>query len=119
MNSNGKILLVQAVLNRIRNEMDRLYWNKYQREMNSPFDNTGMSYETPTFTVRAYSWSDDEEEQRKPNFQYKDFAVSWYKHSGRGTCVTSKTEITAEFLAQMLDDCFEAMRQDFEKTTDQ
>ena len=116
MENQGKILLVQAVLNRIRNEMDRLYWNKNQREMNSPFDNTGASYENPVFSVRAFSWSDDEEESRKPNFQYGDFTVNWYKHVGRGTCVTSKTEITAEFLAKMLEDCFEAMRKDFGET---
>lgn len=118
MNDQGKILLVQAVLNRIRNEMDRLYFNKYQKEMNSPFDNTGESYETSVFSVRAYSWSDDEEEQRKPNFQYGDFTAEWYKHSGRGTCVTSKAEITADFLAKMLEDCFEAMRKDFGEEND-
>ncbi len=113
MNNQGKVLLVQAVLDRIRREMDRLYWNKYQREMNSPFDNTGTSYETPVFTVRAYSWADDDEDSRKPNFQYKDFSVEWYKHSGRGTCLTSPKEVTSEFLAQMLEDCFKAMREDF------
>lgn len=113
MNTAGKILLVQAVLNRIRNEMDRLYYNKYHRDMSSPFDNTGTSYENPVFTVRSYSWADDDEATRKPNFQYKDFCVKWYKHSGRGVCLTYPTEISAEFLAQMLEDCFDAMREDY------
>lgn len=106
-------LLIKAVLNEIRKELDRLYWNKYHQEMSSPFDNTGNVYSNDVFTVRAYYWGDDWSEALKPNFRYKDFRVYWYKHSNRGVEVKYDKPITAEFLSQMLDDCFAAMRDDF------
>lgn len=105
--------LIKAVLNEIRKELDRLYWNKYQKEMNSPFDNTGETYSNNTFTVRAYYWGDNEEEASQPNFEYKDFCVYWYKHNNRGVEIVYGKPITAEFLSEMLDDCFDAMRKDF------
>lgn len=106
-------ILIKAVLNEIRKELDRLYWNKYQRVMQSPFDNTGNTYSNDVFTVRAYYWGDDCGEALKPNFEYKDFRVYWYKHSNRGVGIKYDKPITAEFLSQMLDDCFAAMRDDF------
>ena len=50
------IPLIRSVINEIRRELDRLYWNKYQTDMDSPFDNTGNEYMNDTFIVRAYDW---------------------------------------------------------------
>ena len=43
----------------IKNELDRLYWNKNQKEMDSPFENTGETYKNKTFKVCAYKWNED------------------------------------------------------------
>ena len=109
------IPLLTAVLDKIRHEMDRLYWNKHQKVMDSPFDNTGTEYVNSTFQVYAYYWGDDELINR-PNFQYKDLAVFWYKHSNRGVYAFYKShKIKSKFLADMLDDCIQSMREDFEE----
>lgn len=47
------IHLIRAVLDKIRKELDRLYWNKYQEEMDNPFDNTGGEYVNSTFQVHS------------------------------------------------------------------
>ena len=108
------IPLVQAVLNEIRREMDRLYWNKYQCEMNSPFDNTGEEYENQTFQVYAYYWGEDDELINRPNFKYKDLSIFWYKHNNRGLDVYySKDRISAEYLVKMLKDCKVSLIEDF------
>ena len=105
--------VVQAILDKIRSEMDRLYWNKYQAEMNSPFDNTGEYYQNDTFTVRPYYWGDDKDLMNLPNFEYPGIEVWWYKHSNRGVIVYSEEPLTLDFLAKMLADCVEALRKDF------
>ena len=105
------IPLIQSILNRIHREMDRLYWNKYQKEMSSPFDNTGEEYYNDTFIVRAYYWGDDE--SNLPNFEYPGFEAYWYKHSSRGLTVYSENDLTLEFLTNMLNDCMIALRKDF------
>lgn len=106
--------LMNAVLLRIRRELDRLYWNKYQREMESPFDNTGTTYFNDTFTVRAYYWGEDPEEETKPNFECGPVRVYWYKHEGRGnTIFTRKGFDTPETYALMLDKCLDSLRKNF------
>lgn len=112
--SEGRKLLLEAALLRIKDEMDRLYWNKNQFEMNSPFDNTGEEYSDDTFSVRAYCWDEDSENAALPNFVYKELECSWYKHSTRGFSWRYKGEreayVPAEFLEQMLEDCYKSMR---------
>lgn len=109
----ANVKLVEAVLDAIRKEMDRLYYNKYQKEMNSPFDNTGETYKNSTFTVRAYYWGDDDDLTMLPNFEYKGLRVYWYKYSGRGTEVLVDKPLTTKFLSRMLDDCIASMKNDF------
>ena len=109
---NGKMTrLIRSCLFEIERELARLYWNKDHTELNSPFQNTGDRYQCDAFRAAAYNW----DENREPNFQYKDLKCWWYKHAGRGMCAESKVPITAEYLADMLDDCFKAMRKDFKK----
>lgn len=105
--------LIKAVLNRIRDELERQYWNKYQKDMASPFFNVGAIYSNNTFTVRSYDWNGN----YQPNFEYKDFKVWWYKHSNRGINWKYQNKengmVSSEFLAQMIIDCFEAIDKDF------
>ena len=109
----NNILLIEAALSSIRCEMDRLYWNKNQKEMSSPFDNTGNTYHNDVFTVRAYDWQEREDDaDAEPNFEYADLKVYWYKYLGRGTHARCPHEITADFLEKMIKECFEAMRED-------
>lgn len=72
---------IRAVLNMIRSELDRMYWNANQKEMTSPFDNSGAPvFATDTFTVRSYNWDSND----APNFETDKLKVWWYKHSNRG-----------------------------------
>lgn len=112
------VVLFQAILDYIRKEMNRLYWNKYQQEMESPFDNTGAAYENDTFSVMAYYWGDDDELIDKPNFKYKDIEISWYKHSNRGMVVKAPHPITYEDLVIMVNDCIDSLRRDFNDSND-
>ena len=76
--------LVKAVLNEVRKELDREYWNVNQKEMVSPFDNSGTTdFSTDYFTIRSYNW----DENIKPNFETKEVKIWWYKHSNRGLYV--------------------------------
>lgn len=107
--------LIQSVLNRIENEMARLYWNNNQKDILSPFDNHGTIYKNDVFTVRAYNWDDN----NLPNFEYKNFKVWWYKHSMRGlsweyNCGKNVLPQT-QFFTDMLEDCINSMIKDFKK----
>lgn len=107
--------LVVSVLDKIRKEMDRLYWNKYQKEMNSPFDNSGEEYSNNTFTVRSYYWGDEPDRVDLPNFEYDGIKVYWYKHSNRGTTIYTDKDLTIDYLSVMLNRCIESLREDFLK----
>jgi len=104
--------LMNAVLRKIRSELDRLYWNKYQREMHSPFDNTGAEYSNESFSVRAYNWNDDDEEL--PNFEWGPIRVYWYKREGRGNIVYTKIGYDDPAIyGLMLEKCLDALYKDF------
>ena len=105
--------LVEACLRKIEEEMERLYWNMNQRELDSPFRNTGAEYKDGTFYVSAYKWTDDDDEDEyiAPNFIYKGLKVWWYKNLGRDLHAECDKEITVGFLAEMIEDCFKSMRE--------
>lgn len=107
--------VLQAVLSELEVQMERLYWNKNQKEMISPFENTGAVYSNNTFEVRAYDWSEDGD---GCNFKYKDLQVWWYKHFRRGLEWVYKGErnriIPSEFLAEMMDDCIISLQIDWD-----
>ena len=105
--------LLVAILMRIESELDRLCWNKFQKQLESPFLNTGETYSNDTFTVRAYYWGDDEELKDLPNFEYPGIKIWWYKHYGRGMEWEFEEKITVKFLADMLNDCIASLRRDF------
>lgn len=100
--------LIIAILDRIDSELQRYYWNKNHKEMNSPFLNTGEEYSNSVFTVRAYNWDDN----IKPNFQSATLKCWWYKHSHRGLTYELDTD-SIENLAAFLNDCLDAIKKDF------
>ena len=108
--------LVKAILNEIRRELDREYWNANQKEMESPFENSGADdFSTDYFTIRSYNW----DENIKPNFETKDIKIWWYKHSNRGLCV-KVNNINAEFplecvLNSVLNKSIESINKFFKK----
>lgn len=105
------IPLIKSIIDEIRYELDRLYWNKYQTDMDSPFDNTGNEYTNDVFIVRAYDWGDNDYEL--PNFQYPGINIYWYKYSCRGLTAYTDDDLTLDYLTNMLNDCIAALRKDF------
>ena len=116
-------LLLSAVLIAIKDELERRYWNVNQKLMESPFDNTGAEYTNNVFTVRAYYWGDDDELVNLPNFEYDGLECYWYKYATRGLTWRYKggrmAAIPADFLADMLDKCFKAIKADFPLDNDE
>ena len=110
--------LVCAALNVIRAEMDRLYWNKYQQEMNAPFDNTGEEYVNDTFKVRAYYWGENENMLSLPNFECSGMEVFWYKPSNRSVVVYVSEDFNIDNLADILNNCLQSLRKDFGEIED-
>ena len=101
--------VVESVLHTIDNELRRCYWNKNQQELESPFSNTGNSFKTDVFEVEAYCWDTPDHWW---NFKYKNFEAAWYKHLSRGFeyRMVDGSEITLEFLENMVSECFKAIQ---------
>ena len=72
--------MLRAMLNIIESEMTRLYWNQNQKEIISPFSNSGELFQNEYVTIRAYNWDENE----LPNFDTDQLKIFWYKHSNRG-----------------------------------
>jgi len=107
--------LITAILDNIDAELRWCYWNKNQKELNSPFGNTGTTYSNEKFTVRAYSWGDSEDTE-KPNFESDFIICTWYKHSHNALeyKFTEDKRPTLEQLNTFLNECIAAIRKDFE-----
>ena len=79
---------LEALLDKIFEELKRVYWNVYQEEFEE-----WMPTKMPKLIVRSFYWGDDRDEALKPNFEYKDVRFYWYKHRGRSMTVNvMKTE---------------------------
>lgn len=98
---------MDALLESIESELERIMWNITQEEYDSPFRNTGNEFVCDTFEVHAYYWGDDEKEIERPNFKCGDIEIHWYKHVGRG-CTINKP-ITPETAIKMYNKCVEAL----------
>ena len=94
-----------AALSFLREELDRVMWNREQREYASPFSNTANRFECPAFTVEAYSWGDD---AQPFNFKWGGVEIGWYKYLGRG--MSANVDLTADMAVSMLDECLAAVR---------
>ena len=72
---------VDALVDYLLNEIERVYWNKYQQEWNREDDPMlkGVIY-------NSYYWGDDEKEANKPNLAFQGLKqeIRCYKHFGRG-----------------------------------
>src|ERR1044072_633897 len=84
-----------AALSFLREELDRVMWNREQREYASPFGNTGNSFECPSFKVEAYCW--DDERNQPFNFKWRGVEISWYKYLGRG--MSANIELSPDLAA--------------------
>lgn len=97
---------LEAFLNAIRAELDRVMWNNNQEEYSSPFSNSGNKFKNGVFEAIAYSWDDSVEQPF--NFKWKDFEVSWYKYMGRG--MSMNRAITPDEGVEMLNECLVSVR---------
>jgi hypothetical protein len=105
---------LEAFLEHIETELERVMWNKNQKEYQSPFRNTGNSFENDVFLVRAYDWGWDYADTlhipAPVNFLWKtgQLEVRWYKHLGR--LPELNREVTPDEGIQMLDECIASLR---------
>ena len=100
--------VVESVLHAIDDELRRYHWNKNQKELESPFSNTGNSFVTDTFQVEAYNWGEPEHWWKS---KYNNYEAAWDKHLGRGFeyKMVDDTPLTLEFLEEMMMACFKAI----------
>jgi hypothetical protein len=101
--SGGELL--DAALGHLDNELQRVLWNRLQKECPSPFHNTAARFETEGLAIHAYSWS---EEDQPWNLKCGDLEISWYKWCGRGT--SSNKPLTPDEIAAFLDDALAIIR---------
>jgi len=76
--------LLEAALGHIREELNRVLWNRLQQDCRSPFDNSSARFETEGLSIHAYDWGDDDQPW---NLKCGDIEISWYKYIGRGMSV--------------------------------
>lgn len=105
---------VIALLCDIDRELDRIMWNIYQENYDSPFDNTANTFELDNFKVQAYNWNDDTTQEY--NFLYKvdktksnldDIKISWYKYLGRDTTINQ--ELDSSIIVDIYNDCINSL----------
>lgn len=97
--------IMDAALQYIRYELERVRWNIRQQRDPDPFGNYGAEYKNDTFHAVSYSWSDEEQPY---NFKWSDLEISWYKYMGRG--MSANQEIDPNLAAQCLEECLESLR---------
>lgn len=100
---------IVALLEHIELEMERLYWNRYQKEYDSPFRNTGERFKNKVFEVHAYDWAD--EPFYDYNFKSGLLEISWYKNLGRGT--TIKTLLPPGTIIRQFNRCMESLGEEW------
>lgn len=100
-------LYIVALLDYLANELDRVMWNKNQKEYDNPFYNSGNveGYKNSVFEVHAFDWN--EENEQLFNFKYEGIMISWYKHLGRDTMINC--EISKDQAVDMFNDCIKSI----------
>lgn len=83
---SAKYTPMHSAVNYIGSLLDDLSITVYD-----PTANYGQIFDAPTFSIHGYSWGADDQGW---NFKWRDYRMSWYKHSNRGT--THNREHTAE-----------------------
>lgn len=90
---------IGALLNDILSEIERVFWNRNQKEWDG--------YEDPEIDgieFRKYWWGDeDAPEAALPNFKFENVEIRWYKYPGRGMSVN--VELTHLEWCEWFDRC--------------
>ena len=98
-----ELITIQDILSMIREELDCLYWDKYQEEIdaNDPFGDTGRTMSCSLCTIRAY---DHLGTNKLPNFECNGLKVWWLScfPFGIHAEVDSNGPNTNDFLAETL-----------------
>ncbi len=94
---------VAAYLDYIYYEIDRVYWNRFQKEREEHWNP-----EIKEIEHREYYWGDEKKEAEKPNFKFKDVEIRWYKHKGRG--MSCNKELTTDEWKDWFNDCLKIIR---------
>lgn len=83
-------LYITALLEFIKKELERMYWNKHQLEVDDIFNLTMEETELniKSFEWEPYNWND--EEIQDYNFKYGDIEISWYKYFGRDMTINKE-----------------------------
>jgi hypothetical protein len=78
--------------------------------LSNPCGNTGAEFSNSVFTLRAYDWSENPDNE--VNFKFGDIEVRWYKHIGRG-CVGNKAaaKMTLSEAIDMLYVCYNSLQE--------
>ena len=94
-----------ALLREIDRVLKHVMYNINQEEYDSPFENTGNSFECPIFKVDAYNWNDDAHQEynfiyfiNKADLQIDDVEVSWYKYLGCDTTINQELDFDTAYL---------------------
>jgi len=94
-------------------EIERVEWNKTQKEFQSPTRNYGTHYKTNIFKMCSYYWGEEQNLMNRPNFKYGKFEITWYKYLGRGTYINK--EIDANEFFKIIDKCITNVKQSGEQ----
>lgn len=72
--------LAIAALRALADEIERVEWNRTQKEFSPPTNNSGSHYKTDKFEMNAYCWCDGERHKKgcPPNFKWRDVIINWY-----------------------------------------
>lgn len=89
--------ILDAALCFLRDRLETVLWNNFQRECPSPFNNSGSRFDTEGLSIHSYSWVDDDQPW---NFKCGDIEVSWYKYLGRGMSVNK--DLTPSEVSELL-----------------
>jgi hypothetical protein len=99
---------IVALLEKIENKLDIVMHNKYGKEYDSPFRNSGNSYKNKVFEVQAYSW--DDEVHQEYNFKCGDVEISWYKYLCRDTTINDNYE--EKYIIEIFNKCIESLNKE-------
>ncbi len=100
--------IMDAALQYIRYELERVRWNIRQHDSSDPFGNNGPDgdYDSEVMKVAAYSWGDDGQPW---NFKCGDIEISWCKYMGRG--MSANVVITPDMASEILLKCLSHLRE--------
>lgn len=96
---------IVALLEKIENKLYISMFNKYKKEYESPFRNTGNSFKNDVFEVQAYEW--DEDIEQPYNFKCDDVEISWYKWLGRDTTINDNFE--EKYIVEIFNKCMDSL----------